>query len=67
MLRLMADKNAQLLEKLEVISKKTLRKKLLTYFSFQSEQAGSTTFTIPITRTQLADYLWPTEPPWPVN
>lgn len=57
MLRLMADKNAQLLEKLEVISKKTLRKKLLTYFSFQSEQAGSTTFTIPITRTQLADYL----------
>ena len=57
MLRLMADKNAQLLEKLEVISKKTLRKKLLTYFSFQSEQAGSQTFTIPMTRTQLADYL----------
>ena len=57
MLRLMADKNAQLLEKLEVISQKTLRKKLLTYFSFQSEQAGSPTFTIPMTRTQLADYL----------
>lgn len=57
MLRLMADKNAQLLEKLEVISKKTLRKKLLTYFSFQSEQTGSPTFTIPMTRTQLADYL----------
>lgn len=57
MLRLMADKNVQLLEKLEVISKKTLRKKLLTYFSFQSEQAGSPTFTIPMTRTQLADYL----------
>lgn len=57
MLHLMADKNAQLLAKLEVVSKKTLRKKLLTYFSFQSEQAGSPTFTIPMTRTQLADYL----------
>lgn len=57
MLHLMADKNAQLLEKLEVIAKKTLRKKLLTYFSFQSEQAGSPTFIIPMTRTQLADYL----------
>ena len=53
----MADKNAQLLTKLEVVSKKKLRKKLLTYFSFQSEQAGSHTFTIPLTRTQLADYL----------
>lgn len=57
MLHLMADKNAQLLAKLEVVSKKTLRKKLLTYFSFQSERAGSPTFTIPMTRTQLADYL----------
>ena len=57
MLHLMADKNAQLLTKLETISKKTLRKKLLTYFSFQSERAGSPTFTIPMTRTQLADYL----------
>ncbi|WP_303147394.1 Crp/Fnr family transcriptional regulator [uncultured Megasphaera sp.] len=57
MLRLMADKNAQLLTKLEIVSKKKLRKKLLTYFSFQSEQAGSQTFTIPLTRTQLADYL----------
>lgn len=57
MLRLMADKNAQLLTKLEVVSKKKLRKKLLTYFSFQSEQAGSQTFTIPLTWTQLADYL----------
>ncbi len=57
MLHLMADKNAQLLTKLEVVSKKKLRKKLLTYFSFQSEQAGSQTFTIPLPRTQLADYL----------
>ena len=57
MLHLIAAKNAQLMEKLEIVSKKTLRKKLLTYFSFQSEKAGSPTFTIPMTRIQLADYL----------
>ena len=57
MLHLIAAKNAQLMEKLEIVSKKTLRKKLLTYFSFQSEKAGSPTFTIPVTRSQLADYL----------
>lgn len=57
MLHLIAAKNAQLMEKLEIVSKKTLRKKLLTYFSFQSEKAGSSTFTIPMTRIQMADYL----------
>ena len=57
MLRLLADKNAKFLEKLEITSKKTLRKKLLTYFSFRAEQAGKNTFTIPMTRTQLADYI----------
>lgn len=40
MLHLIATKNAQLMEKLEIVSKKTLRKKLLTFFSFQSEKAA---------------------------
>lgn len=57
MLRLIAEKNAQLMEKLEIVSKKSLRKKLLTYFSFQSKKSGSPTITIPMTRIQLADYL----------
>ena len=57
MLRMLADKNALLMEKLEVVSKKTLRRKILTYLSFQAEEQGSKTITLPLSRTELADYL----------
>lgn len=57
MLRMLADKNALRMEKLEVVSKKTLRRKILTYLSFQAEEQGSKTITLPLSRTELADYL----------
>lgn len=57
MLYMAADKNAQLMEKLEIVSKKTLRRKILTYLSFQAEHQDSRTFELPMSRTQLADYL----------
>lgn len=57
MLRMVSDKNAQLMEKLEIVSKKTLRRKILTYLSFQAEHRDSRTFELPMSRTQLADYL----------
>lgn len=57
MLRMLANKNALLMEKLEVVSKKTLRRKILTYLSFQAEEQGSKTITLPLSRTELADYL----------
>lgn len=57
MLHMLADKNALLMEKLEVVSKKSLRRKILTYLSFQAEHQGQRTFELPLSRTQLADYL----------
>ncbi len=57
MLRMVSDKNARLMEKLEIVSKKTLRRKILTYLSFQAELQESRTFELPLSRTQLADYL----------
>ena len=57
MLYMAADKNAQLMEKLEIVSKKTLRRKILTYLSFQAKHQDSRTFELPMSRTQLADYL----------
>lgn len=57
MVTMLADKNVQLMKKLQVTSKKVLRKKIMTYLSFQSQQSGSRTFTIPLSRTQLADYV----------
>lgn len=44
-------------EKTEILTKKTIRDKLLTYFSINSKRAMSKTFMIPYTYTDLADYL----------
>ena len=57
MIRLIAEKNIRLIEKTEIIAKKTLREKIMTYLSLQSQRCGSTYFEIPLDRTALAEYL----------
>lgn len=44
-------------QKLEILSCRTTRDKLLTYLDLQAKQAGSPRFTIPFDRQELADYL----------
>ena len=56
-LTMIADKNIQLMQKVEIISKRTLREKLLTYFSLQAQLQGSKHFELPVGRIGLADYL----------
>ena len=43
--------------RIEVLSKRTIREKLLTYFSILSSKDFSKTFTLPFSLTNLADYL----------
>lgn len=43
--------------KIEVISKKTLREKILTYLQQQALDQDSRQFTIPLNRLELAKYL----------
>ncbi|NLB53904.1 MAG: Crp/Fnr family transcriptional regulator [Syntrophomonadaceae bacterium] len=50
-------KNMQLMEKVEIISKKTLREKILVYLSRQAQQSKKLHFTVPMGRMELADYL----------
>lgn len=57
LLRLLAEKNYDLTEKLEHISRRTTREKLLSYLVAQSRAAHSVEFIIPFNRQQLADYL----------
>lgn len=57
MVILIAQKNIQLMEKLEVISKKTLREKTLIYLSRQAQRNNNLYFTVPMNRLELADYL----------
>ena len=57
LLRAIAEKNLQLTGKLQITSQRSLREKILSYLSAQSQLAGSPAFTIPFSRQQLADYL----------
>ena len=57
LLSVIAAKNKILTQKLEHMSRRTTREKLLSYLSEQSQRAGTPSFEIPLNRQQLADYL----------
>jgi CRP-like cAMP-binding protein len=57
MLKILALKNISLTQKIELVSKKTIREKLLAYLSAEAQKAGKSSFSIPFDRQGLADYL----------
>lgn len=57
MLRLMADKAQSLSERVDVLSRRSIREKLLCYFRQQSDKEGADTFTLPFSLSTLADYI----------
>lgn len=57
MLSILANENMRRLYKIEFLSKKTLRERILAYLRFQAQKAGKLTFAIPFNREQLAQYL----------
>ncbi|WP_206458134.1 Crp/Fnr family transcriptional regulator [Anaerovorax sp. IOR16] len=57
MLQILAKKNILLTQKIEHITKRTTKEKLLSYLSSQAIQAHSQSFKIPFNRQELADYL----------
>ena len=57
LLRLVSRKNVFLTGRIEHLSKRTLRERVLSYLSEEAQRAGSRRFTIPFDRQGLADYL----------
>ena len=57
MVRIIARKNRELMRKVEVISKKSLREKILAYLSIQAQSQGKKRFEIPLGRVEWAEYL----------
>lgn len=57
MMRVLAEKNILLTRKLEHLSKRTTREKLLSFLSAQAVSAKSTSIEIPFNKTELAEYL----------
>ena len=57
MLRLMSDKAQALSERVDVLSRRSIREKLLCYFRQLADKAGEETFTLPFSLSTLADYI----------
>ncbi len=57
MVELIAKKNKELMEKVSIVSQKTLREKLLAYLSSESQRQNSRYFEVPLKRVELAEYL----------
>lgn len=53
----MVEKNIQLMERVEIISRKTIKEKILVYLKSQTMQSDSKYITIPFGRMELAQYL----------
>lgn len=57
MVTMIADKNQKLIVKLEILSCRSLREKVMAYLSVEAQKQGSRYVEIPMKRQQLADYL----------
>lgn len=55
--KILAKENIELIEKIESVSQKTIRDKLLTYLSNESLKKNSNNFEICFNRQELADFL----------
>lgn len=54
---IMADNNIRLVEKTEILCKKSLRSKILAYLEYETRYLEEKKITIPFNRTDLANYL----------
>ncbi|MBR3031699.1 MAG: winged helix-turn-helix domain-containing protein [Clostridiales bacterium] len=52
-----SQKNKSLVQKLDHISRRTTREKLISYLSAEARRQNSASITIPYNRQQLADFL----------
>jgi len=57
LVNVIAGKSLRMHDKINHISKRSTKEKLLSYLSSEADRCGSLSFTIPYNRQQLADYL----------
>ena len=54
---LVTEKAAQLSERVEVLSRRSIREKLLRYFQLQAAKGRQPSFQLPFSLSALADYI----------
>ncbi|WP_303868817.1 Crp/Fnr family transcriptional regulator [Acetobacterium wieringae] len=57
LLKILARKNILLSNKNQLLSRRTIQDKVLSYLSMQAEKKGNLAFEIPFSRNELADFL----------
>ncbi|TQQ85081.1 Crp/Fnr family transcriptional regulator [Peptacetobacter hominis] len=57
LLNILAHRNLDFTRKIEYLTQKTIREKVLLYLSYEDSKSDSEYFKIPFNRQQLADYL----------
>ena len=57
MVRVIAAQSRELMRKVEVVSKRSIREKVLAYLSLQAQIQGSRYLEVPLGRLELAEYL----------
>jgi CRP-like cAMP-binding protein len=57
MIKELAGKNITLIHKMQHITQRSTREKLISYLSLQAREAGSSSFYIPFNREELAEFL----------
>ena len=55
--QILSKENIELIQKIENVSQKSIREKLLTYLSNEAQKKHSNSFEIQFNRQDLADYL----------
>ncbi|MBO4677847.1 MAG: Crp/Fnr family transcriptional regulator [Oscillospiraceae bacterium] len=58
LLQVVSRQNVRLMEKVDVLSGRSVREKILIYLRIESEIHGSREFDIPLKRQELADYIY---------
>lgn len=57
MFHLVAEKATALSERVEILSRRNIREKLMSYFSLQTAKQGTDHFVLPFSLSALADYI----------
>ena len=57
LIKILSDQVSEKNNRIELLTKKTTRDKLLDYFQMQAQARGTKTFIIPMSYTELANYL----------
>lgn len=57
LMKILASKTIRFQQKLEIVSKRSTREKLMTYLQLCAKEKRSNSFDIPFSRQELADYL----------